>query len=85
MKEVRKLEKNSISEKVAYMTQYVSHLVSSRFDGDSMALTDTYAGYATLIRLHSSWAPQPNTKYSTAKPAPPALRNGNDKTGRTED
>lgn len=62
MNEVRKLEKNSTNEKAAYITQYVSHLVSSNLDADSIALMDTYAGYATLIRLHSNWAPQPNTR-----------------------
>lgn len=44
MNEVRNTEKNSNSENVAYSTQYVSHLVSSAFVCDSIALIDTYAG-----------------------------------------
>lgn len=50
---------------MAYNTQYVSHLVSSILSLLSIARIETYAGYATLMALHRSWAAYPNIRYST--------------------
>lgn len=67
-----KFEKYSTQEKQAYTTQYVSHLVSSSFIGDSNAFIDIYAGYKNPIRLHIKPAPNPNTKYNPVNATRPA-------------